>query len=158
MSDKERLLLVLRELHLPHGQWALSGSGVMVLAGLRDHKPMGDVDIFVATRLWFDLLTRARVDQPDGRRWQVFTTDPDDPKRRCDPPYLYRDLHGIEVNLFFDWRKRGVGDIDSNFWLHNTQEIEGIPCIPLQMLLDWKREVGRAKDVDDIAVLEKALA
>jgi hypothetical protein len=32
------------------------GLGVMCLHGIERDRPMGDVDIFVATRVWFDLL------------------------------------------------------------------------------------------------------
>lgn len=146
-QERQRLDRVLRQLNLPKGRWVLSGSGVMVLHGM-DRK-MGDVDIFIATRCWFDLLATGL--------WQVYTTDPDDFKRRADPPYLYRTVGDIEVNVFFDWRKRGVGDIDVNFWLHNAEYVGGWPCIPLAFILYWKQEVGRAKDYHDIVAIQEHL-
>lgn len=152
MTDKERLILIVNELRLPRGQWVLCGSGVMVMHGLRDHRPMGDIDIFIATRPWFTILSKAAIEG-----WRIFTTDPTDYKRRADPPYLYRDMHGIEVNIFFDWRRRGVGDLDINLLILNAEEIEGVPCAPLQMLYDWKKSTGRAKDVDDVAVLREVV-
>jgi hypothetical protein len=30
-----------------------------------------------------------------------------------------------------------------------------VPCVPLQFILDWKSEVGRAKDQIDIEVLKR---
>lgn len=159
-GEKPRLLRILRELDLPEGQWVLNGSGVLVMHGIERDRPMGDVDIFVATRLWFDLYHASLMAPPsDGQQppWSIFTTDPDDPKRRCDPPYLFRDMHGIEVNVFSNWRRRSVGDIDVNWSILNAEMIEGIPCYPLRGILDWKEQVGRAKDSTDIAAIRRHL-
>lgn len=156
-TDRSRLLNIARDLNIPTGRWILAGSGAMVMNGI-DRK-MRDVDIFCSTATWFSLM-RQRV-ETDGevrvQAWSVFTTDPDDVARRFDPPYLYRTMHGIEVNVFMSWRRRGVGDIDCAFWAHNAKIIDGIPCVPLQLLLDWKIEVGRSKDVDDIRILKAHL-
>lgn len=129
----------------------------MVMHDLVRSKPMGDVDIFVATRAWFDLYQEYVEYNPfkEKDRWNLFTTDPNDFKRRCDPPYLFFDAYGIEVNIFCEWRKRGIGDLDVNWLILNAKDVEGIPCYSLQFCLDWKREVGRAKDLDDIRILEQ---
>jgi hypothetical protein len=148
VTERERIHQVINQLHLPHG-FVISGSAVLFLHCLDRAKPMGDLDIFIPTRTWFALMSTGE--------WDVWTTDPADPARRVDPPYLVKIVDGLEVNVFFQWRKRGVGDIDVAFWLHNSEEVDGLPCIPLQFILDWKREVGRAKDVDDIALLERHL-
>jgi len=158
-TEKPRLLKILYELDLPKGQWVLSGSGVLVLNGIERDRPMGDVDIFVATRTWFELfyqsIENAMLHIESGDYWRIFTTDPTDVKRRADPPYLYRMMHGIEVNVFSDWRKRGIGDIDVAFWLANPEMVEGIPCLPVKFLLDWKEQMGRAKDQTDIESIKK---
>ena len=105
MTDRDRLERILTELNLPVGRWALAGSGVMVLHGI--NRKMRDVDIFCATQTWFSLFRQQRG-QGLGTvpMWDLFVTDPDDVKRRCDPPYLYREMHGIEVNVFSAWRLR----------------------------------------------------
>lgn len=158
MTEKQRLEHILNELIdenvLKPGHWVLAGSGVMILHGLQRSKPMGDVDIFMATRDWIDVSLR---DWLDYVNWDVFTTDPNDFKRRCDPPYLYKETLGIEVNLFSQWRMRGIGDIDVNGWIHNAENVGGWPCVPLRLLFDWKRSVGRAKDIEDIHVLSQYL-
>jgi hypothetical protein len=148
MHDRDRIKKIAEELNIPAERWVLGGSGVMVMHGIE--RKMRDVDIFTSTATWFGLFGTGD--------WDVFVTDPDDPQRRCDPPYLYRVMHDIEVNIFFNWRRRGRGDIDVAFWVHNTEMIDGIPCLPLQFLLDWKMEVGRAKDIDDISALKEFLA
>jgi hypothetical protein len=163
--EKDRLEKVLQDMHYEFGpqlqqnRWVLAGSGVLCLHGIDRGRPMGDVDIFCATRLWYDLYVKGLVGLArDGEQpWRVFTTDPDDPKRRVDPPYLYKEMHGIEVNVFCGWRKRATGNIDVGNWIHNAELVEGWPCVPLQFLLDWKEEEGRAKDVTDIAQIKKFL-
>ena len=159
--EKQRLEKVLHALNLPEGQWALSGSGVLVLHGIERNRPMGDVDIFLATRPWFDLFFRsinpAQLHVPVAKPWQIFTTIPEDPKRRMDPPYLYKEMHGIEVNVFHQWRQRNIGDIDTAHWVNNAEKVQGWPCVPLQFLLDWKCEVGRAKDQNDIERIKEYL-
>lgn len=151
MTERERIHAIMRDLALPDDQYALSGSAVMFLHGIPREKPLGDLDVFVSTRLWFKVL----LNQPrsDRNRWSIFTTDPTDPQRRLDPPYLYRDMHGVEVNLFFNWRTRGVGDIDCNLWVHNAEVVDGLRCVPLYMLFNWKVQVGRAKDTTDVRLI-----
>lgn len=152
MTEHETVLAICRELALPAGQWVIAGSGAMIMQGITAvdrGKPMGDLDVFVATRTWFKML--------EDPRWCLFTTDPDDPKRRSDPPYLTRKMHGLRVDVFFGWRVRHVGDMDVAFWILNAVDVEGVPCARLQFVLDIKRELGRAKDVWDIRVLEERL-
>lgn len=159
--EKTRLLRVLDDLNLPEGQWFLSGSGVLVMHGIDRGRPMGDVDIFLATRPWFELYHEGLVGiirEPESfQPWRVFTTEPTDSKRIVDPPYLYKEMHGIEVNVFYNWRRRNVGDIDVAHWMINAEKIEGVPCTPLQYMLDWKMEVGRAKDTTDIERIREHL-
>jgi hypothetical protein len=161
-EDRIRLDKILDQLVcenvLKPGNWVLAGSGVMVLEGLERERPMGDVDIFMATRDWFDIYYKFAMQIEGYEDWSVFTTDPNDPKRRCDPPYLYKiylsdEEPGLEVNIFAQWRVRGIGDIDVNQWVHSSQDIKGWPCVPLRLLFDWKRSVGRAKDMDDIRIM-----
>jgi hypothetical protein len=160
-TEQGRIDSILTDLNLPRGQWALSGSGVMFLHGIPREKPLGDLDVFLATRPWFDLLDQRELwtptDGDGGPLWGVFTTRPDDFKRRCDPPYLHRVMHGLEVNIFFAWRTRGVGDIDANLWVHNAQDVRGWPCVPLRFLFDWKVTTGRAKDVTDVRLIAEYL-
>lgn len=159
--EKERLDRILYALDLPENQWILAGSGVLVLHGIDRGRPMGDVDIFCSTRLWFqiyfDALNPGRAGAALQEPWKIFTTDPKDIKRRVDPAYLYKEMHSIEVNVFSSWRQRSTGNIDVGFWMANAEKIQGWPCVPLQLIMDWKVAEGRAKDVTDIAQIKKHL-
>jgi hypothetical protein len=148
-DERELIHAIMDDLKLPPERYLLGGSAAMVLSGLERKKKMGDLDIFCDTEFWFKLR--------NDLAWTVWTPDPMDPASRCDPPYLVRHKYTLEVNAFFNWRRRGVGDIDLNFWMANKVEIDGLPCVPLQLLLDVKRSWGRAKDVDDILILEHHL-
>lgn len=162
MNERERIHRIVNDLALTDGRYVLAGSAVMVLHGI-DRAPR-DIDIFVATATWFNIYNTTEASQFTGlgsspanlltRVWSLFVTDPDDRMRRSDPPYLYRVMHGIEVNIFHSWRKRGIADIDVAFWLHNAEIVDGIRCIPLNCLLHWKEVLGRAKDQVDIEVLK----
>jgi hypothetical protein len=145
MNEFQKLLTITNQLGVSPESYLLAGSAVMFLHDIQREKPMGDVDIFVPTRTWFEM-------QKDAR-WKVWTTNPHDKASRCDPPYLVREVEGLEVNVFFGWRRRGIGDIDVNLWFANAEVVRGFRCVPLPMILHWKEEMGRAKDLTDILLL-----
>jgi hypothetical protein len=119
-----------------------------------------DIDLFLATAHWF----RAAEELSD--RWNLWLPSPDDPKCRCDPAYLWRDVQlvgcpMVRVEMYAGWGRRGdrrvAGDIDVTFWIHNAVMVGGIPCVPLNLLLGWKEQTGRAKDAIDAGLIRRAL-
>jgi hypothetical protein len=163
VTERERVVLICQSLPVwgwPKDQWFVNGSGSMIMHGITAEergKPMGDLDVFVATRRWFELLWQEHPRLPGMRikAWALHTTDPEDGLRRQDPPFLRRRLRDLDVDVFQSWRVRHVGDFDVAFYMANSVVIEGVPCVPLQFILDWKSEVGRAKDQIDIEVLKR---
>lgn len=152
-ENLERLLTILTALRpgLPDGQWFLNGSAVLYLHDMWTGRPMGDLDIFLATRPWFEFPT---VLARDGRgAWDLRTPDPSDPICRHDPPYWERELDGLLINVFSAWRVRHIADIDCNFLTHNAQTVRGWPCAPIQMVADWKEQKLRAKDAIDVEAI-----
>jgi hypothetical protein len=149
MNDAWRKVTdILEELDLDKNQIAVTGSGVMALYGI--DREIGDLDIMSTTRYWFELFK--------DPTWKVFTTDPSDAKRRCDPPYLYRVVNGTEVNVFHDWRIRDRGNIDFNEIFRNRRvKVRGWPCIDLEFLFSWKAEVARPKDIKDLTLIGEIL-
>lgn len=153
-ETKQRILQALAHLEregVSRRHILVSGSAVLFLADLPRERPLGDIDIFLPTRIWFDLYNRGK------RNWKLWTTEPADDKRACDPPYLVQDFRGIDFNIFFQWRVRGIGDIDVNQWNYNSWVCAGYRCVPLELMLDWKQAVGRDKDLSDILLLREAL-
>jgi hypothetical protein len=159
MNERALVIEILEALDLPPSQYVVNGSGSMVLHGITSEqrgKAMGDLDIFCATRLWFELYETSLF---RNGPWRCFTPNPDDRRERADPPWLSRVMHGLRVDVQFGWRIRHIGDFDINFWLHNQVMIDDRwPCLPLEFILDWKREVGRAKDTIDVRILEGVLS
>lgn len=151
---------ILDKLNLPKDQYMVNGSGAMLMQGITEierGRPIGDLDIFCATRLWFDLLMGYHQMQCEYG-WTTFTPNPEDERRRCDPPYLIDSIDGIEVNIFFAWRWRMQGNFDVNGLIRNAVMVDDkYPCAGLGFILAWKREVRRPKDIQDIAVLENYL-
>lgn len=153
-TDKFRLGRILEALRLglPDGHWFLNGSAVLVLNGIRTGRPMGDLDIFLATADWFLFPPRLGWEH---QGWELRTPDPDDSCSRHDPPYWEKSIQDLPVNVFFSWRTRHIADIDCNFLTANAEIIEGYPCAPLQMVADWKAQKLRAKDAIDLAAIRR---
>lgn len=153
MTAYECITRILNELALPPSQYMVNGSGAMILQGITEKergRPVGDLDIFCATRLWFDLL------YGNGKNvWQLVTPSPDDPDRRCDPPILRAFMYELEINVFSAWRWRTYGNFDVNGIIRNATLVDGrYPCAHLNFILAWKREVRRKKDLEDVEVIE----
>ena len=151
MSEREKIVGICEALDLPKDQYCVCGSGVMVMHGIERDRPMGDLDIFCTTALWFKLYE----DISGGLTWGLFLPDPYDAKRRCDPPYLFINMMELEVNVFFDWRLRDVGNIDVNEMIAGATEIDGIPVASLMTLYQWKSDILREKDEPDLRAIEE---
>lgn len=153
MTEREKIISILTALRLPRGQYIVAGSGAMVLHEVPRTRPIGDLDIFVSTALWFQLYENA-----NGFIWGLFVPDSRDVKRKADPPYLFANFLGIEVNVFFDWRKRETGNFNVAEALERRIFTKDHwPTLDLPTVLRLKQESHRDKDLDDIAVLEEVL-
>lgn len=162
----ERRLIdrILRYLGLPTDQFFLNGSGALALNGVHRDRPMGDLDIFTTTDLWFQIfddwpiygVRNMPVSKLEKGRFTLVTPPPNDPKRRCDPPILRTVFEGLTVDVFLNWRKRGGhGDFDPALYLSNVEFKEGWPCAPLQFIMDWKLGQGRNKDLLDVVEIRR---
>lgn len=150
---------VLRALELQPETFFVGGSGGLALRGIR---PIGsDLDIGVTTRMWHDLQAQAVFGRPS---WSVYTPDPHDERRRCDPPFLYRDVLGTEVNIFYAWQARDSHEIPANdynvMFREGIEMVHGWPCVKLGILLAQKGqalnfESIRAKDVRDVQLISE---
>ncbi|MFN7160303.1 MAG: hypothetical protein ACK4NC_01690 [Candidatus Gracilibacteria bacterium] len=120
----------LESLHLPFGQYALFGSTVLAVRGLRDAK---DLDIAVKKELWDDLIKKYPENFHDS------------------PPSLQFE----NIDIFRDWKSL-TGEIDE---MIDTAEIfEGIPVVRPEYLFRLKKDLGREKDFVDIELLTQYLS
>lgn len=149
MKLHEELITILNILDLPKHQFVVVGSGILMM---RDLRKAGDLDIFCTTELWFDTLWEDESD-----RWGVYVPNGYNPEERCDPPFLYRTVNGIEVNMFFSWRQREQGNLNVSDAIAAAETINEFPCQTLKDLMDWKSTVMRDKDIADLELIEKQL-
>jgi hypothetical protein len=101
----------------PEKPWALFGSAVMLLHGLREE--IGDVDVFVQPRVWTVL---AHVGG-----WSRQAPEPHD------PPFLEAERGGLHVHAFFDWTDKDP-EVDAGQCLRAAQLIDGWWCTPLEIV------------------------
>lgn len=159
MTPCEQLTALVRELDFQTGQFFLGGSSALAA---RDIRPIGDLDVGVTTRYWFELHASGM--------WGVWTTDPEGP-RPCDPPYLTREVAGVEVHVFCQWRKWNADETEFNdfnlVFREGVQVVSDLPVIKLPILLRQKidavtncmrdHEAPRPKDISDIRAIAEWL-
>lgn len=142
----------MRYLRLPAEHHVVAGSGSLVLHGVVRTRPMGDLDIYIKTASWFELLYSGE--------WGVFIPEPLDKQQCCDPPYLVKIIEDLEINVFHTWRFRsdGIGNIDTAQWIQDAVIHYGIPCVPIRNIFYWKVQVAREKDNEDLVVLSRIIS
>lgn len=157
---REQVLIkrILDYLALPNHLFFLNGSGALALHGVEREREMGDLDVFMATSVWFECFEGLLSPDPDST-WHLVLPDPRNPTRRCDPPIIRGVLHGLTVDLFLNWRRRTSGNFDPALYLNNLQYPSGdlYPCAPLEFILDWKLGQGRNKDLLDVVSIRQFL-
>lgn len=159
LAEAEKIHAAMESIIDEHGllykDYVVAGSAAMAVHGLDRGKQIGDIDLFLTTDAWFDML---RNDE-----WNCFVPREID-HRRHDPPYLYQlfpwDLDGADVmaiNVFFAWRERDHANISVIELFETAEQIEGLTVCNMDWLLGWKREANRGKDGADIKLLERFL-
>lgn len=128
MNTKE-IAEKVKQLKLPPDEYCIVGSGAMVARGIRD---ANDVDILVSKELFETL-------RASGEWKEVF-----EHRRK-----LQRDA--IEC---MDTIRVGEYEPDTHAIIARAEIINDIPFQNLHDLLDWKRAMGRKKDLEDIRLIE----
>lgn len=131
------------------GGWALFGSAVLLMEGLRERS--GDVDVFVAPALWEHLAGRVA--------WRLRLPDP------VDPPYLERLVVGVRVHAFYSWTARDP-HVNADQCLAAATLVQGWWCTPLELVRGHKAmcagkhpgDPRHAKHVADVAAIDVYLA
>ena len=121
----------LRGLGLPAGDWALHGSGPLLLRGWIEE--VGDLDVVCRGPAW----DRARqvgevvVLEPDGV--DIVAVD------------------GGAITIGRSWR---YGDTPIDTYIDTAEEIDGIPCVLLEHIVAYKRFADRPKDRGHLRIIE----
>ena len=129
------LILRLRGLGLPHGDWALFGSGPLLIRGWVDQ--VGDLDIVCRGAAWDRAYEIGEIGilQPDGV--EIVNID------------------GGAIAIGTSWR---YGDTPLDEMIDHAEEIGGIPCVRLEHIVTYKQIADRPKDRAHLAIIEQHLA
>ena len=132
---KHPLIRRLLGLGLPHGDWALFGSGPLLLRGWIDE--VGDLDVISRGATWEQAKELGELGrlQPDGAETV--------------------NIDGSTITIGTSWRYIEVS-IDA--LIDQAEEIDGIPCVCLEHIIAYKRIADRPKDRGHLAVIEEHLA
>ena len=117
----------LKKLNLPLGEYAVFGSGVLAIRGLRENR---DLDIIVSDKLWNELIRKHSVSQ----RGAI-------------------EIGNIEI--WNEKGVKPLCDITG--FIVRADIIGGIPYVCLEDLRDWKIKKGREKDLEDVRLIDDFL-
>ena len=123
-----------KKLDLPLGQYVVVGSGIMAQLGLRE---ANDVDIAVTPDLYAKL--RACGEWEENKRYGK----------------IFLKKGAVEIIPQLDWEDYPT---TAEAAIASGTIIDGVPFMNLHELLAFKRALGRAKDLPDIALIEEHLA
>ncbi len=129
------LLRRLLDLGLPQGDWALFGSGPLLVRGWIDE--VGDLDVITRGAAW----EQAKAAGDPG------TLQPDDVESV--------DVDGGAITIGTSWK---YGDTPVSDLIDDAEDIDGMPCVRLEHIIAYKRIADRPKDRGHLAVIEEHLA
>lgn len=136
-AEFDILLEMLDSLSLPNskGSYAIFGSGPMAVRGLKEAH---DLDVVVSAAVWNSLIKKGHQvsSAPSGSQRILIT-----------------DSSGNEIELMKDW----IG-VPAEEILKSSEKIKGHWYGSLELVLKWKKLMGRPKDFDDIRIIKKYIS
>lgn len=124
-----------RELDLPKDSYAVFGSGPLAIRGIREAH---DIDLVITPELFKELTKR--------EEWT--------PGELRDHHRLLKHNNG-DVELFDSW---APGSWDVYELIRDADEIDGVPYVKLDSVIEWKTLRGTEKDKRDIELIKAFLA
>lgn len=115
----------LKELNLEAGSYIVVGSGILGALGIRES---GDIDLIVSQEVY----DRFEADGWGHGQWS-------------DHIVLQQDV----FDLGRIWYGKSVADL-----LVNAQYVEYVPYLSLEDVYEWKKNLGREKDLRDLKLIE----
>lgn len=116
----------LGKLNLPINGYVVVGSGVLNASGIRESN---DIDIIVSKSIY---------DKFEAEGWQQANWS--------DQIVLKKDVFDIGTN----WYGLQVDQL-----LKNAQYVDGIPYLSLDGVYQWKKKLGREKDLADLKLIDE---
>jgi len=118
----------LEALSLPKGKYAIFGSGPLAIRGIRESN---DIDIIVKLELWQKLVEKYADKQVNEKLISIGN-----------------------IEIYKSWKPwfENVNEL-----IEQAEEINGLPFVKLDYVLQWKKEMGREKDLRDVELINKNL-
>lgn len=130
----------------PH-KYALGGSAVLALRGIR---PIRDLDIYVSYQFY------RQLKEKEKSGWVEWEANPHDPLNHSKVPYLMKVQYHVTCTAAREWKHGGAPRrVDVQELITDPEMVEGIPCIPLHVVYEWKKAVGRPKDIVDVQLIDR---
>ena len=132
-ADTEGLFAALRSLQLPASDYAVSGSGPLIVRGI------------IAAANDLDVLSR-------GAAWA---------KARTLGDLIFLPEHGVEVVSLLEGAitvgtRWAIGEFDTDELIDSAEVIEGLPFVRLEHVVRYKEMAARPKDLAHLRLLNAA--
>lgn len=114
-----------KELNLPENSYVIVGSGILGALGIRESR---DIDIIVSQDVYekFEAKGWAHDSWPDQET-------------------LTQDVFELGVH----WYGKKADEL-----LEDAQYIDGVPFLSLDDVYEWKKKLGREKDLNDLKLID----
>ena len=131
-----RIIEAVKGLGLPEGEYAVFGSGLMEVLGIRDS---GDVDLIVTKRLFDEL-----VEREDWERFVYENNGDEAVKYRGD----FVDVAFWDCKYFPGCDEEGILGM-----IGRVEVIDGVSFVNLEDMISWKSGSEREKDRRDVELI-----
>lgn len=129
MSD---LLKRVARLELPLGDFAIFGSGPLLVRGIIE--ATNDIDIICRGPAWEKAVSIGE---------KVFLPDYD------------VEIVSIDEGAITLGRSWGIGEFDTNELIDSAEVIDGLPFVKIKYVVDYKRIAGRTKDLQHLELIKQ---
>jgi len=123
------LVVELLDLDLPIGDWALFGSGPLLIRGWIDE--VGDLDVISRGVAWEKARQMGHLETVAGG--------------------IEIAVVGSHITIGSSW---AYGDPDVEHLIDTSEMIDGVPCVTIDHVVAYKRIADRPKDRAHLAVIE----
>lgn len=136
MANAEEIIAAVKILDFPKNEFAVFGGACLALHGIRE---ANDLELFVSEAV--------KVIQARKAGWV--------PRSYSGRNYHWVGLVGtLEVQIFSEWDNEGWQPSIKQY-LNEPEVVRGVPCMPLDQLMEWKAQTARPKDLRDIELVAR---
>ena len=132
-QNVEALFESLKSLGLPEGDFAVFGSGPLIVRGIIP--AANDLDIICRGAAWEKVESIGKLEHSDEYGVEIVT------------------LHDGQLSFGTKW---GIGNFDIDELINGAESIDGLPFVQLQHVISYKLKRANPKDLSHIEALKKS--